>query len=46
MMGVNDDVIIFLTQKEQELFLLAQTELDYEESDEYKQGFEHAIMVV
>lgn len=30
----------------QGLFLIAQTELDFEESDEYKQGFENSIMEV
>lgn len=44
LLGINDDETIFLTQEEQEIFLIAQTELDFEESDEYKQGFENAIM--
>jgi len=46
LMGINDDGIVFLTQEEHEIFHLAQTKLDSEESDEYKQGFENAIMEV
>jgi len=34
-MGINDDEIVFVTQEEQEIFLLTQTYLDSEESDEY-----------
>ena len=45
-MGINDDESIFLTQEEQDLFLLTQTELDSKEWYEYKQGFENAIMEV
>ena len=45
-MGINDDETVFLTQEEQELFQLSLTELDSEESDDYKQGFENAIMEV
>ena len=45
-MGINDDETIFLTQEEQELFQISQTELDLEESDDYKQGFKNAIMEV
>ena len=43
-MGINDDEIVFLTQEEQELFQLSQSELDSKESDDYKQGFGNAIM--
>jgi hypothetical protein len=43
-MGVNDNDSIFLTQEEQELFLLSQTEVDEEESEQ--QAFENAIMEV
>ncbi len=38
LMGINEDETIFLTQKEQEIFLLAQTKLDSGEINEYKQG--------
>jgi len=31
MMGINDDEFVFITQEEQELFLLTQTELDSKE---------------
>jgi len=44
LMGINNDETIFLTQEEQELFLLTQIELDSEESEEYKQGFDNSIM--
>lgn len=43
-MGINDDETILLTQEEQGIFLLAQTELDFKESDEYKQWFQNDIM--
>jgi L-rhamnose mutarotase len=46
LMGINDNDSIFLTQEEQDLFLLSQTEMDHEESKYYKQGFENAIMEV
>jgi hypothetical protein len=43
-MGINDNDSIFLTQEEHDLFLLSQTEIDEEESDQ--QAFENAIMEV
>jgi hypothetical protein len=46
LMGINDNDYVFLTQEEQDLFLLSQTEVDHEESEDYKQGFENAIMEV
>ena len=46
MLGVNEDEIVFLTQEEQELSFISQIEMDSEESEEYKQGFEIAIMKV
>jgi hypothetical protein len=42
--GINDNDSIFLTQEEHDLFLLSQTEIDEEESDQ--QDFENAIMKV
>lgn len=45
-MGINDDETVFLTQEEHELFQLSQTELDCEELDDHKHGFENAIMEV
>jgi hypothetical protein len=44
LMGINDNDSIFLTQEEQDLFLLSQTEVDEEESEQ--QAFENAIMEV
>ena len=44
LMGINDNDSIFLTQEEQDLFLLSQTEMDEEESD--KEDFENEIMEV
>ena len=41
-MGVNDNDSIFLTQEEQDLFLLSKTEVDEEESEQ--QAFENEIM--
>jgi hypothetical protein len=38
-MGINDNDSIFLTQEEQDLFLLSQTEIDEEKSDQ--QDFEN-----
>jgi len=46
LLAVNEDEIVFLTQEEQELFSIAQTEMDSQESEEYKQGFENSIMEV
>lgn len=46
LLGVNGDATMFLTQEEQELFLIAQNEIDFEESEEYKQRFENATMEV
>jgi hypothetical protein len=46
LMGINDNDSVFLTQEEHDLFLLSQTEIDHEESEDYKQGFENAIMEV
>lgn len=37
LLGVNEDETMFLTQKEHEIFLIAQTEMDSQESEEYKQ---------
>jgi len=44
--GTNEYDSIFLTQEEQELFLLTQMELEYEKSNDYKHGFENAILEV
>jgi hypothetical protein len=43
-MGINDNDSIFLTQEEHDLFLLSQTEIDEEESDQ--RAFENEIMEV
>jgi hypothetical protein len=43
-MGINDNDSIFLTQEEHDIFLLSQTEVDEEESEQ--QAFENAIMEV
>ena len=45
-MGIHDDKAIFLTQEEQELFLLSQTELNEEVEDTEQQAFENTIMEV
>ena len=37
-MGVNDNESIFLTQEEQELFLLSQTEVNEEEEESEQQA--------
>lgn len=44
LMGTNEDDSVFLTQEEQELFLLTQMELESKESDDYKYGFENSIL--
>jgi hypothetical protein len=46
LMGVHDDESIFLTQEEQELFLLSQTEVNEEAEETEQQAFENAIMEV
>jgi hypothetical protein len=43
-MGINDNDSIFLTQEEHDLFLLSESEVDEEESEQ--QSFENAIMEV
>jgi hypothetical protein len=45
-MGIHDNEAIFLTQEEQELFLLSQIELSEEAKETEKQAFENAIMEV
>jgi hypothetical protein len=45
-MGIHDNEAIFLTQEEQELFLLSQTELSEEAEETEQQAFENAIMDV
>jgi hypothetical protein len=45
-MGIHDDEAIFLTQEEQELFLLSQTELNEEAEETEQQAFEETIMEV
>jgi hypothetical protein len=45
-MGVHDDDSIFLTQEEQEIFLLSQTKVNEEEEETKQQAFENAIMEV
>jgi len=45
-MGVHDNEAIFLTQEEQELFLLSQTELSDEAKETDQHAFENAILEV
>ena len=45
-MGENNEDAIFLTQEEQELYMLQQLKLEYGESFGYKQGYESAIYEV
>ena len=46
LMGINNEDIVFLTEEEKDLFCLIQTEIEFEGSKDYKQGFENAIMEV
>jgi hypothetical protein len=46
LMGIHDNEAIFLTQEEQELFLLSQTKVSEEAEDTEQQAFENAIMEV
>ena len=43
-MGINEKDYGFLTKEEKGLFSLTQTEVKYEESEDYKQGFQNTIM--
>jgi hypothetical protein len=45
-MGIHDNKAIFLTQEEQELFLLSQTKVSKEAEDTEQQAFENSIMEV
>ena len=45
-MGITNEDIVFLAKEEQDLFSLTQTEVEFEKSKDYKQGFENAIMEV
>lgn len=40
------NIVLFFTQEEHELFLLSQTELKSKGSDDYKHGFENAMLEV
>jgi L-rhamnose mutarotase len=44
LMGIHDNEVIFLTQEEQELFLLNQTKVSEEAEDAEQQAFENAIL--
>jgi hypothetical protein len=46
LMGIHDNEAIFLTQEEQELFLLNQTKVSEEAEDAEQQAFENAILEV
>jgi hypothetical protein len=46
LMGIHDNEAIFLTQEEQELFLLNQTKVSEEAEDAKQQAFENAILEV
>jgi hypothetical protein len=46
LMGIHDNEAIFLTQEEQELFLLNQTKVSEESRDAGQQAFENAILEV
>jgi hypothetical protein len=45
-MGIHNNEAIFLTQEEQELFLLNQTKVSEEAEDAEQQAFENAILEV
>jgi len=45
-MGIHDNEVIFLTQEEQELFLLNQTKVSEEVEDAEQHAFENAILEV
>jgi hypothetical protein len=45
-MGINDNDSIFLTQEEHYIFLLSQTKIDQEASEDYQHSFENEIMEV
>ena len=45
-MGIHDNEAIFLTQEEQELFLLNQTKVSEEAEDTEQKDFENAILEV
>lgn len=42
-MGLNNEDSIFLTQEEQELYMLQQLKLESGESFDHRQGYEYAI---
>jgi L-rhamnose mutarotase len=46
LMGIHDNKAIFLTQEEQELFMLNQTKVSEEDEDAGQQAFENAILEV
>jgi hypothetical protein len=46
LMGIHDNEAIFLTQEEQELFLLNQTKVSKEAEDAGQQAYENAILEV
>jgi len=46
LMGIHDNETIFLTQEEQEIFLLNQTKVSEEAEDAEQQAFENAILEV
>jgi hypothetical protein len=46
LMGIHDNKAIFLTQEEQELFLLNQTKVSEEAEDAEQKAFENAILEV
>ena len=45
-MGIHDNEAIFLTQEEQELFLLSQIEVSEEDEETKQQAFENSIMEI
>ena len=45
-MGVNNEDAVFLTQQQEELYMLQQLQLESRESFDYKQGYESAIYEV
>jgi hypothetical protein len=44
LLGIHDNEAIFLTQEEQELFLLNQTKISEEAEDAQKQAFKNVIL--
>ena len=46
LLGIKNEDVVFLTQEEQELYMLQQLQLESRESFDYKQCYEYAIYEV